>query len=142
MKNRVNVPYAMASNMSSSQPESSDYVQFYLYRVPKKNHDEMVKLEKKIEAGWKNHGILHSEFFLLSPHETVRGFTNFSERISAQLDEEVWVEVQRYRSRAHRDEIFEAVRKDTPMLELFGKWYGLVTPGVNSTMGDFAKLNI
>lgn len=142
MKNLGCDPYTMASNMSGSKAESGEYVQFYLYRVPKKNHDEMVKLEKKIEAGWKNHGILHSEFFLLSPHETVRGFINFSERISAEQDEEVWVEVQRYRSKAHRDEIFEAVRKDTPLLELFGKWYGLVTPGVNSTMGDFAKLNI
>lgn len=132
----------MVNKMAGLSSEFGDYVQVYLYRVPKKNHDEMVQLEKKIEAGWKNHGILHSEFFLLSPHETVRGFTNFSERISAEQDEEVWVEVQRYRDRTHRDEIFAAIRKDTPMLELFGKWYGLVTPGVNSTMGDFAKLNI
>ena len=122
--------------------ETGDYVQFFLYRVPKKNHDAMIELEKRIEDGWKKHGILHSEFFQMTPHETVRGFTNFAERISAKQEEEVWVEVQRYRSREHRDEIFAAVRKDTPMLELFGKWYGLVTPGENSTMGDFAKLEI
>ncbi|HVH16603.1 MAG TPA: hypothetical protein VNA15_12930 [Candidatus Angelobacter sp.] len=72
----------------------------------------------------------------------VRGFTNFTERISAQSDEEVWFEVERYRNREHRDEIFAAIRKDTPLLELFGKWYGLVTPGENSTMGDFNKLKV
>ena len=122
--------------------ETGEYVQFFLYRVPKKNHNAMMELEKQIEDGWKKHGILGSEFFQMTPHETVRGFTNFGERISANHDEEVWVEVQRYRSREHRDEIFAAVRRDTPLLELFGKWYGLVTPGDNSTMGDFTKLKI
>ena len=128
-----------SSGMSSG---AGDYVQFFLYRVPKKNHDAMMELEKRIEDGWKKHGILHSEFLQLTPHETIRGFTNFAEKISAQPDEEVWVEVQRYRSREHRDELFAAVRKDTPLLELFGKWYGLVAQGENSTMGDFIKLGI
>ena len=131
-----------AMTKDSGLNSAGDYVQFFLYRVPKENHDEMMELEKRIEDGWKKHGILHSEFFQLTPHEMVRGFTDFAERISAKQDEEVWVEVQRYRSREHRDEIFAAIRKDTPMLELFGKWYGLVTPGENSTMGDFTKLKI
>ena len=117
-------------------------MQFFLYRVPKKNHGAMIELEKRIRDGFKKHGVLYSEFFQLTPHETVRGFTNFTERISAQSDEEVWFEVERYRSREHRDEIFAAIRKDTPLLELFGKWYGLVTPGENSTMGDFNKLKV
>ena len=117
-------------------------MQFFLYRVPKKNHNTMMELERRIEDGFKKHGVLHSEFFQLTLHEKVRGFTNFAERISAQPDEEVWVEIEHYRSREHRDEIFAAIRKDTPMLELFGKWYGLVTPGENSTMGDFTKLKI
>lgn len=127
---------------SGRETQAGPYIQLFLYRVPKKNHDVMLELEKRIEDGWKKHGILDSEFFQLTQHENVRGFTNFAERISAHQDEEVWVELQRYRSREHRDEIFEAIRKDTPMLELFGKWYGLVTPGENSTMGDFIKLKI
>lgn len=122
--------------------ESGDYAQFFLYRVPKKNHDAMMELETRIKDGFKKHGVLGSEFYQITPHETVRGFTNFTERISANQDEEVWVEVERYRSREHRDEIFAAIRKDMPLLELFGKWYGLVTPGENSTMGDFNKLKI
>ena len=122
--------------------ESGDYVQFFLYRVPKKNHGVMVDLEKQIKDGFKKHGVVRSEFFQITPHETVRGFTNFTERISANQDDEVWVEIERYRSREHRDEIFAAIRKDTPLLELFGKWYGLVAPGDTSTMGDFTKLKI
>ncbi|HZY46452.1 MAG TPA: DUF1428 family protein [Candidatus Bathyarchaeia archaeon] len=130
----------MDSKKSDGKIATGDYVQLFLYRVPKKNHDAMLKLETKIYSGWRKHGILGSDFFQLTQHETVRGFTNLAESLSAQQDEEVWIEVQHYRSREHRDEIFAAIRKDTPMLELFGKWYGLVTPG--SLMGDFNKLKL
>src|SRR5215467_15578086 len=132
----------MDSMMPSGSDDLGSYVQFFLYRVHKKNHEAMIALERKIIAGWKKHGALQSEFYQLSPHEVVRGFTSFEERISAKEDEEIWVEVQRYRSREQRDEIFDAIRKDMPMLELFGQWYGLVTPGENSTMGDFRRIKI
>lgn len=122
--------------------EAGEYVQLYMYRVPKKNHDAMLDLERRIDEGWKKHGIVQSEFFQLTPHENVKGFTNFAERISARHDEEIWVELQRYRDRQHRDEIFAAIRKDMPMLQLFGQFYGLVTAGEDSTMGDFTKLKI
>jgi len=126
----------------SSETDLGNYAQFILYRVPKKNHDAMISLEKKIDEGWKQHGIVRSEFYQMSAHEILRGFSSFTDRISAKDDEEIWMEVQHYRSREHRDEIFAAVRKDMPLLELFGKWYGLVTPGENSTMGDFSRLGI
>ena len=122
--------------------KGSDYAQLFVFRVPKKNREAMQKLEERLVSMWKKHGIVESEFFQLTAHETVKGFTNLAETVSAGQDEEVWVEVQRYRDRGHRDQIFAEVRQDMPMLELFGQWYGLVTPGVNSIMGDFNKLKI
>lgn len=118
------------------------YAQLFIYRVPKKNHNAMVKLQEQIVSKWKKHGILFSEFFQLTPGETVKGFTNLAETVSAGSDEEVWVEVQRYRDREHRDEIFAAIRKDMSLLELFGQFYGLVTAGHNSVMADFNRLKI
>lgn len=139
MKNEIRAIASMDNNKSDGKVAAEgSYAQFYMYRVPKKNHEAMLALEKQIDAGWRRHGIVGSEFFQLTPHETVRGFTNFAERLAAEEDEEVWVEVQHYKDREHRDEIFASIRKDVPMLELFGKWYGLVTPG--SVMGDFNKL--
>lgn len=35
-----------------------------------------------------------------------------------------------------------AIRKDASWLQLFGQFYGLVTPGQNGVMGDFNKLRI
>ena len=122
--------------------EGSSYAQLFVFRVPSKNREPMEKLEKLLVSMWKKHGIIESEFFQLTQHETVKGFTNIAETVSAGQDEEVWVEVQRYRNREHRDEIFASIRKDMSMLELFGQWYGLVTPGKNSIMGDFNRLSI
>jgi uncharacterized protein YbaA (DUF1428 family) len=127
---------------TKSDGKGSSYAQLFVFRVPKKNREAMQTLEGRLVSMWKRHGIVESEFFQLTPHETVKGFTNLAETVSVGKDEEVWVEVQRYRDREHRDQIFAAVRQDMPMLELFGQWYGLVTPGVNSVMGDFNKLKI
>jgi hypothetical protein len=102
----------------------------------------MVKLEKQIVAKFKKHGVLLSEFFQLTDAELVKGFSNIGKTISAGQDEEVWVEVEHYRNREQREEIFAAIRKDMDMLQLFGQWYGLVTQGINSVMGDFNKLKI
>jgi uncharacterized protein YbaA (DUF1428 family) len=126
----------------SATPQESDYAQLFVFRVPKKNREAMQKLEARIVAMFKKHGVMKSEFFQLTQHETVRGFTNLAETVSASPEEEVWVEIEHYMDREHRDQIFAAIRKDMPMLELFGQWYGLVTPGVNSVMGDFNKLKI
>ncbi len=129
--------------MKQATPQQiSSYAQLFVFRVPKKNREEMLKLEGRIVSMFKKHGIIGSEFFQLTQHETVKGFTNLAETVSAGPEEEVWVEIEHYRDREHRDQIFAAIRQDMPMLELFGQWYGLVTPGINSVMGDFNKLKI
>ncbi len=132
----------MMEMKATTGQQSSSYAQLFVFCVPKKNHEAMRKLEEQLVSMWKKHGVIGSEFFQLTQHETVKGFTNLAETVSAGQDEEIWVEVERYRNRDHRDEIFAAIRKDMPMLELFGQWYGLVTPGKNSVMGDFNKLKI
>jgi uncharacterized protein YbaA (DUF1428 family) len=129
--------------LNKSEPSAvGNYAQVFVYRVPKNNHDKMVRLEAQILARWEKHGILLSEFYQQTNAELVKGFTNIGETISAGQDEEVWVEIQHYRNKDHRDEIFAAIRKDMDMLQLFGQWYGLVTQGINSVMGDFNKLKI
>ncbi len=128
--------------MKSATPQDSGYAQLFVFRVPKKNQEAMRKLEGRIVSMFQKHGVMESEFFQLTQHETVKGFTNIAETVSAGPEEEVWVEIEHYKDRAHRDQVFAAIRQDMPMLELFGQWYGLVSPGVNSLMGDFNKLKI
>jgi hypothetical protein len=77
----------------------------FIYRVPKKNHDAIVQLNKQIKKYVTNTWPpIHSEFFYLSSTESVMDFLNITEIVSAKQDEEVWVEIQSYRDRKHRDE--------------------------------------
>ncbi len=122
--------------------EAGDYVQLYLYRIPTKNHEAMVQLQNQITGMWKRHHILGSEFFQLTTAETFKGFTNLSETVSAKPDEEVWVELQRFRDRGHRDSIVAEFREDPTAGPLFGKYYELVSPGKNSIMADLNRLDV
>ncbi|HZY46256.1 MAG TPA: DUF1428 family protein [Candidatus Bathyarchaeia archaeon] len=108
----------------------------------KKNHTAMTKLQKEITSMWKRYEILGSEFFQLTNAETFRGFTNLAETVSANPDEEVWVEIQRYKSREHRDSIVAKIREDSVAGPLCGRFYELVTPGKNSIMADFNRLTV
>ncbi|MGE5661839.1 MAG: DUF1428 family protein [Ignavibacteriales bacterium] len=92
--------------------EIGSHVQIFIYRVPKKNHDAIVRLNKQITDTLPKHGPLHSEFFYLSSTETVMDFVNIAETVSANQDEEVWVEIQSYRDRKHRDEVMANMEKD------------------------------
>lgn len=87
-------------------------------------------------------GILGSEFFQLTKAEMVKGFTGLGETVSVRPDEDLWIEMQHYRDREHRDKIFDIIRKDTSWLQLFGQFYRLVTPAQNLVMGDLNKLTI
>ena len=62
---------------------------------------------------WKGAGILGSEFFHLTKAEMVKGFTSLGETVSVRPDEDLWIEMQHYRDREHRDKIFDIIRKDT-----------------------------
>ena len=70
------------------------------------------------------------------------GFTNLAESVSASPDEEIWVELQRYKDRQHRDDIVAKIREDSTAGPLFGRFYELVAPGKNSIMADFNRLNL
>ncbi len=132
----------MNKSKTDGNVEAGNYVQLFMYRVPKKNHKAMIQLQGQITDMWKRLEILGSEFFQLSNAETFKGFTNLAETVSANGDDEVWVELQRYRDRKHRDEIVAKIRADSTAGPLFGQFYGLVVPGQNSIMGDFNRLSV
>ena len=70
------------------------------------------------------------------------GFTNIASAVSASPGEEVWVEVDYYKDRGHRDEIVASVGEDGNAGPLFGLLMGLVAPGSNILMGDLGRLKV
>jgi uncharacterized protein YbaA (DUF1428 family) len=66
------------------------------------------------------------------------GFVNFSKTISANDDEDVWLEIQSYRDAKHVQEVMEAMEGDKKANELYKEAMELITPG-SIVFGDFDK---
>ena len=132
----------MSKVQSAKEVETGTHVQLFVYQVPKKNHDTMVQLQKQLTEIFRKHGILHSEFFQLSSTETFEGFTSIAKTVSAKDDEEVWVELESYRDRKHRDEVVAKITEDASTGPLFGQVMSLMTQGYSCIMGEFKRLQV
>ena len=114
-------------------------------RLPstKKNHDTLVQLQKQLTEIFRKHGILRSEFFKLSSTETFQGFTGIDKTVSANQDEEeVWMELESYRDKKHRDEVVAKITEDASAGPLFGQVMSLMTQGYSCIMGGFKRLQV
>jgi uncharacterized protein YbaA (DUF1428 family) len=68
-------------------------VSHFVYRVPKKNHDAMVQLNKHFVEVMTKYGATHLIFQLSSTEAPMEGITNISKTVLANQDEEVWMEL-------------------------------------------------
>ena len=69
-------------------------------------------------------------------------FVNITETVSANPDEEVWVEIQSYRDRKHRDETMTNIEKDKNCESLYQQSLSLITPGSRTIIGEFSHLKV
>jgi uncharacterized protein YbaA (DUF1428 family) len=98
-----------------SKPGSTDssIVSHIVYRVPKKNHDAMLQICKEAYDMFKQYGILHYDAFKLSNTDVpMEGFANIASIVSANQDEEVWIESIYYRDRQHMNEVMTKMEND------------------------------
>jgi uncharacterized protein YbaA (DUF1428 family) len=131
------------SNILENEQEIGSHAQIFIYKIPKKNHDAIVQLNKQIKDTLPKHGPIRSEFFYLSSTETVMDFVNITETVSAKQDEEeVWVEIQSYRDRNHRDEVMINMEKDKNCESLYQQYLDLITPGSRTIIGEFSRLKV
>ena len=132
----------MSKIESAGKVETGTHVQLYVYRIPKKNHDAMVQIQNQLSGIFRKHGILRSEFFQVSSNETFEGFTSIAKTVSAKDEEEVWVELESYRDRKHRDEVIAKITEDASAGPLFGQVMGLMTQGFSCVMGELSRLRV
>jgi uncharacterized protein YbaA (DUF1428 family) len=119
-------------------------VSHIIYRVSKNNHDAMLQLCKEAYDMLKQHGILHYEIFKLSNNNMpMEGFENIANTISANQDEEVWIESIYYKDRQHMKEVMSKMEKDERMAthsNVFQQSMALLPPGAKFIMGEFERL--
>jgi uncharacterized protein YbaA (DUF1428 family) len=123
--------------------EIGNIVQQFICRLPKKNHDAMMQIAKQANDITRKHGALRVEYFQLSGTENMmEGITNIAKTVSANQDEEIWVEQIFYRDRKHRDEYMTNCGNDENMRKLYKQFMDLITPGSKPIMGEFSRLEV
>jgi len=129
------------TEMEQEKEIGRSIVQQFIYRLPKKNHDAMIQLEKQFIDIFRKHGGLHYEVFQLNSTENMMDWTNIAKTISANQDEEIWVEQVYYSDRKQRDEYMAMCGKDENMERLYKQFMDLITPG-STIMGEFNRLEV
>ena len=126
----------------TKQEENGNYVEVFICRLPKKNHDAMVQLYKQTVDTFKKYGILHWEIFQLSHTEENQFFTNIAKIVSANQDEEkVWIDIVSYKNKEHKDEIMAKMEKDKECQEGYQQFLNLLTPGSSVINGELGRLS-
>lgn len=133
------------SDMMEMEKEIGNQVQLFIWRIPKKNHEAMVELQKQFNDLLIRYGVLRMEIFQLTNTEAYDGCTNIATTISASPDEEIWVEIQSHSDLKQMNEITTEAMKDEAMSDegpLIKQFMDLVTPGSGMIMGKFTRLRI
>ena len=118
-------------------------VAHFVYRVPKKNHEAMMQLNKQFADTMRKYGALHLIFQLNNTEAPMEGITNIAKTVSANQDEdEVWMELIFYRDRKHKDEVGAKMQNDENMERLYKQSVDLLSPGSSFIMGGFSRLEV
>ena len=131
--------------MTELGQEIGSQVQLFVWRIPKKNHDAMVKLQKQFNDILIKHGALRIEIFQLTNTDTYDGCTNIFNIVSANQDEEIWIELQSHKDLKRMDEITSEIMKGESMQTeglLIKQFMDLVAPESGMIMGKFTRLRI
>ena len=131
------------SNIMEIVQQNIGEVDQFIHRVPKKNHDAMLKLDKQFsDIITKEFEVAHLVFQLSSTEAPMEGISNIAKIISATQDEEVWLEFLFYRDRKHKDEVGAKMRNDERMGPLWQQSVALISPGTDFIMGEFSRLRM
>jgi uncharacterized protein YbaA (DUF1428 family) len=131
------------SNITEIEQGIGNEVDHFVYRIPKKNHESMMQLNKQFADTMRKYGALHLIFQLNNTEAPMEGITNISKTILAnQQDEEVWMELIFYRDRKHKDEVGTKMQNDENMERLYKQSVDLLSPGSSFIMGGFSRLEV
>jgi uncharacterized protein YbaA (DUF1428 family) len=130
------------SNIAELEKVIGSEVAHFVYRVPKKNHEAMIQLNKQFADIMRKYDAPHLIFQLNNTEAPMEGITNIAKTVSAKQDEEVWMEIIFYRDRNHRDEVSAKMQNDENMERLYKQSVDLLSPGSSFVMGEFSRLEV
>jgi uncharacterized protein YbaA (DUF1428 family) len=120
---------------NSDNQDTGALIKILFIRAPKKNHHALLEIGKQTDIFYRKHGV--SKFvYRLNARENMMDFINLSKAISANDDEDVWLEILSYRDAKHVEEVMKAMESDKRANESME----IITPG-SIVFGDFSRLN-
>jgi uncharacterized protein YbaA (DUF1428 family) len=134
--------------------ETGNYLQHFLYRVPKKNHDAIVRNLKQFVPWFKKHGA-RVEYYQLGRSETKAAIDSAKQSGMDVMDsidkalstapedeenEEVWIEQQYFRDYKHCEEVYAKMMQDKSIESLGNEFFGLIIQGKKMITGGFNRL--
>jgi len=104
------------------------YCSVFFYRVPKNKAEAFVQALKPIMKLFEDSGAVSEE--LLKPVDTSAKFgaMSFPEAVSASEDEELWIEIARFKDAAHMQHVHDVVAKN-PRLDVLHSRFDLLITG-------------
>ena len=121
--------------------ESISVVQHIVYRIPNRNHTSMLRLcEEASDIFRESGGLRHEVFQLNNTDVPLGGFASIADIISAEKDEEVWLELLHFRDRKHMKEVIAKMEKDERCERSYKQSLDLLSPGAVFILGEFDRL--
>jgi len=120
---------------------TADYLQIFLYRVPKANRGAFASVQGKLAELFHRHGMVRSDFFVLRDARIFGGFRDLRSVLGATPDEEVWVEIETYRDAADSVRVIGDIGKDPEADSLFAQVIQLAAPGVLCPQGNAERVH-
>ena len=133
---------------------TGNFLQHFLYRVPKKNHDALIENLKQFVPWFKKHGA-RVEYYQLGRSETKAAIDSAKQSGMDVMDsidkilstttedeekEEVWIEQQYFRDHKHCEEVYSKMMQDKSIEPLGNEFFGLITQGKKMITGGFNRL--
>lgn len=126
---------------TESATKGTNHLEAIYYRVPKKNHDALVENLKKFVSWFEKNGVL-IEYYRFEGGQSMEGMPmqSIDKVLSVAEDEDLWIELHRYKDRKHRDDTFAKMMQDKSLASLGSEFFGLITKGSSLVTGGFSRL--
>jgi uncharacterized protein YbaA (DUF1428 family) len=121
--------------------ETGNYLQHFIYRVPKKNHDAIEPNLRKFVPWFKKNEI-RLEDYQLSNNQTMEAMESITKTPSVTEDENVWIELQYFRYQNHSEDGYTKIMQDASLKLLGDESFNLITQGKSMMTGVFSQLEV
>ena len=134
--------------------KTGNYLQHFIYRVPKKNHEAIVRNLKQFIPWFEKQGA-RVEYYQLGRSETNAAIESAKQSGMDVMDsidkalftaaaeveeEEVWIEQQYFRDYEHCKDVYSKMMQDKSLEPLGNEFFGLITQGKKLIIGGFNRL--